>query len=69
MVVLSQAAGRAVSQNCHLAKGSVVFSKLSFANQCPCAPPLPVVSPSSVSIPGDSTGVGQAALCLWLNQR
>lgn len=68
MVVLSQAAGRAVSQNCCLAKDSVVFSKLSFADQSPCVPPLPVVSPSSVSIPGDSAGARQAAPPLWLNQ-
>lgn len=68
MVALSQAAGRAVSQHCHLPKDSVVFSKLSFADPSPCAPPLPVVSPTSVSIPGDSTGTGQAAPPLWLNQ-
>lgn len=55
-------------QNCHLAEHSVVFRKLSFADQSSCAPPLPVVSLKSVSIPGDSTGAGQAAPPLWLNQ-
>lgn len=52
MVVLSPAADRAVSQNRHLARDCLVFSKLSFADQSPRVPPLPVVSPNSCHFPG-----------------
>lgn len=51
MVVLSPAAGRVVSQNHHLAKDYLVFSKLSFADRSPRVPSLPAVSPNCYQCP------------------
>jgi len=51
------------SQNHHLAKDYWMFSKLGFADQSPCVPPLPVVSPNCYWCPR-GTALGQGKLPL-----